>query len=232
MPVTDKLEILCQKCLQRSSCFNLLIPEELEFINQNKEQLTYQEGETICKQGAFANYVMYVAKGLAKTYLETVDEKKINLRIIKNSEFIGFSTLCGKKNYNYSAVALKKSTICLLDNNSFTRLLRRNGAFSIEIMRLYCKNEEHIYNKLKSIGYKYMLGRLADTLLYLCQEEFTQYDIFGYIHRKDIADFACISKESTIKLLMDLQKNKIIKLSGPRIEILDIKNLQELSQKG
>ena len=101
MPVTDKSEILCQKCLQRSSCFNLLIPEELEFINQNKEQITYQEGETICKQGAFANYVMYVADGLTKTYLETVDEKKINLRIIKNSEFIGFSTLCGKKNYNY-----------------------------------------------------------------------------------------------------------------------------------
>jgi CRP/FNR family transcriptional regulator len=169
---------------------------------------------------------------MAKTYLETVDEKKINLRIIKNSEFIGFSTLCGKKNYNYSAVALKKSTICLLDNNSFRRLLLRNGAFSIEVMRLYCKNEEHIYNKLKSIGYKYMLARLADTLLYLCDEELIQYHVFDYIHRKDIADFACISKESTIKLLMNLQQDKIIKLSGQRIEILDIGRLQKLSKKG
>jgi len=82
MLVTDKSEIQCKTCLQRSTCFNKLVPEELEYINLNKEQITYQKGETICKQGAFANYVMYVADGLVKTYLETVDNKKINLRIL------------------------------------------------------------------------------------------------------------------------------------------------------
>lgn len=232
MLVTDKSEIQCKTCLQRSGCFNKLVPEELEFINLNKEQIAYQKGEMICKQGAFANYVMYVADGLVKTYIEAVGEKKINLRIIKNSEFIGFSTLCGKKKYNYSAVALKKSAVCLLDNTSFKHLLLKNGEFSIEVMRLYCQNEEHIYNRLKSIGYKYMLGRLADTLMYLCDEEFTKYDVFDFIHRKDIADFACISKESTIKLLMDLQQDGVIKLSGPSIEILDFERLQKLSKKG
>jgi CRP/FNR family transcriptional regulator len=204
----------------------------LEFISQNKEQITYEKGETICKQGAFANYVMYIAEGLAKTYIETVDEKKINLRILKNSEFIGFSTLCGKKKYNYSAVALKKSIVCLLDSISFRHLLMENGTFSIEVMRLYCANEEHIYKRLESVGYKYMIGRLADALLYLCRKEFADYNIFDHIHRKDIADFACISKESAIKLLMDLQHDQIIKLSGPKVEILDLNKLQELSKKG
>lgn len=222
----------CKECVKRSTCFNILIPEELDYINQHKEQIVYRSGETICKQGAFANYVMYVAEGLVKTYLETENEKVINLRIIKESEFIGFSSLCGEKNYNYSAVALKKSAICLLDNESFKKLLMSNGQFSVEIMRLYCRNEEHIYKKLGSIGYKYMLGRLADTLLYLCGERFSEYQLFEHISRKDIADFSCISKESTIKLLSDLNQNHIIKLGRSNIEILDQDELRKLSNKG
>lgn len=222
----------CQECIQKSTCFNLLVPTELDFISRNKEQITFQRGETICKQGAFANYVMYVADGLVKTYLETVNDKIINLKIIKDSEFIGFSSLCGKKNYNYSSVALKKSTICLLDNDSFRQLLLKNGEFTIEVMRLYCKNEEHIYNRCRTIGYKYMLGRLADALLYLCGEEFEDCDIFEYIQRKDIADFACISKESAVKLLMDLNETNVIRLSGRKIVILDKAELERFSLKG
>lgn len=232
MIVDEFLGSKCQECIQRSHCFNTLIPEELDYISQHKEQIIFQQGETICKQGAFANYVMYVAEGLVKTYLETANDKTINLKIIRNAEFIGFSSLCGKKNYNYSSVALKKSTICLLDNDSFTQLMMKNGAFSIEIMKLYCSNEAHIYQKLKSIGYKYMLGRLADTLLYLCDDGFADYNIFKYINRKDIADFSCISKESTVKLLMDLSQNKLIKLTGKHLEILDKNGLQNLSNKG
>ena len=77
-----------------------------------------------------------------------------------------------------------------------------------------------------------MLGRLADTLLYLCNPEFEDYDVFKYISRKDIADFCCISKESTLKLLTDLSLNNMIKLNGPRIEILDKPGIQNLSIKG
>jgi CRP/FNR family transcriptional regulator len=228
----DNTLVRCQECIQRSVCFNTLIPSELEFISKHKEQITFQKGETICKQGAFANYVMYVAKGLVKTYLETVDEKIINLRIVRDSEFIGFSSLCGKRNYNYSAVALSKSRICLLDNESFKQLLLKNGSFSVEIMKLYCRNEEHLYNRLKSIGYKYMLGRLADALLYLCDPKFEEHQLFDYIQRKDLADFACISKESTIKLLMELSESGLIRLSGRSIEILDRNELVQLSNKG
>lgn len=232
MAISDVMDSSCQDCLRRSSYFNNLIPEELEYINRHKEQILYQKGETICKQGAFANYVMYVADGLVKTYLESVNEKIINLKIIKSSEFVGFSSLCGTKSYNYSAVALKKSVICLVDSMGFKQLLMKNGHFAIEIMRLYCSNEAHIYSKLNSIGHKYMLGRLADALLYLCDKHFAGYNIFEYIHRKDIADFACISKESTIKLLTEMNDEKIITLDGKCIKINDEEELRRLSLSG
>jgi CRP/FNR family transcriptional regulator len=77
-----------------------------------------------------------------------------------------------------------------------------------------------------------MLGRLADALLYLCDPKFEEHQLFDYIQRKDLADFACISKESTIKLLMELSESGLIRLSGRSIEILDRNELVQLSNKG
>jgi CRP/FNR family transcriptional regulator len=85
---------------------------------------------------------------------------------------------------------------------------------------------------MRSIGYKYMLGRLADTLLYLGDDRFTEYNIFEFITRKDIADFSCLSKESTIKLITQLNQSKIIKSDRNRIEILLHHDLQKLSNMG
>ncbi len=222
----------CLTCLVHSACFNKLMQFELEYINQHKTQINYNKGEIICKQGAFANYVMYVADGLAKTYLESVDNKVINLKIIRPSEFVGFSSLCGEKAYNYSSIALTKTKVCLIDNMSFRHLLSTNNQFTIEVMRLYCASEAHTFEKLRSIGHKHMIGRLGDVLLYLCDDKFKDVKVFDYISRKDIADFACLSTESTVRLLTDLANNGIIKTDGRYIEVLNRKSLESISKRG
>ncbi len=52
-----------------------------------------------------------------------------------------------------------------------------------------------------------MNGRLAYTLLYLGSENFNGESIFTHLSRKDIADFAGISTESTVKLLKIFEKD-------------------------
>ena len=64
----DSESINCVDCKNSSKCFKKLIPSELEFINQNKTQILYRKGENICKQGAFASYVLYISDGLVKLY--------------------------------------------------------------------------------------------------------------------------------------------------------------------
>ena len=79
--------INCLECTKSSRCFKKLIPSELEFINHNKTQILYRKGENICKQGAFAAYVLYIADGLVKTYLESPRNKNINIRLSKTGDF-------------------------------------------------------------------------------------------------------------------------------------------------
>jgi len=125
----------CVDCKKSSQCFKELIPSELEFINQNKTQIVYKKGETICKQGAFASYVLYISDGLVRLYLDNPNNKNLNLKILKTSEFIGLSSIYGDNIYHYSTVALKDSVVCLIEKNSFRKLLANNGYFASEIIK-------------------------------------------------------------------------------------------------
>ena len=222
----------CLDCINSSACFKKLIPSELEFINQNKTQILYRKGENICKQGAFASYVLYISDGLVRLYLESPNNKNINLKILQTSEFIGLSSIYGDNIYNYSTIALKDSTICLIEKDSIRKLLRDNGNFASEIIKWYCENEKQLFNKIKSLGHKQMHGCLADALLYLTDESFNQIDLFSTLTRKDIAEFACISTESAVRLLTELKNEGVISLDGKSIKILDKNKLINISKRG
>lgn len=222
----------CLDCSKNSGCFRQLIPSELDFINNNKTQILYRKDEIICKEKAYASNVLYIAGGLVKVYLESPQNRNINLKILKESEFIGLSSIYGGNIYHYSAVALVDSTICMINKDSFRKILIDNGHFASQIIEWYCNQETQLFNAIKSLGHKQMHGRLADALLTLCHENYNQEALFDNLSRKDIADFACISTESTVRLLTELKNDGIIDLDGKKIIILDRKHLLEISRLG
>lgn len=229
----DFSEIMnCRDCTKSSACFNKLIPSELEFIDQNKTHILYRKGENVCKEKAYASYVLYIADGLVKLYLESPNSRNINLKILKTSQFIGLSSIYGDNMYHYSAKALIDSTICLINKDSFRKILIDNGQFASGIIEWYCKKETQLFNRIKSLGHKQMHGRMADTLLYLSDESFNQDLLFKHLSRKDIADFACISTESTVRILTEFKNDNIIDTDGKDIHILDRKRLLEISKNG
>lgn len=229
----DFIEISsCIDCSKSSACFKQLIPSELEFINQNKTQIIYRKDENICKEKAYASNVLYIADGLVKLYLESPDNKHINLKILKTSEYIGLSSIYGDNIYHYSAVALVDSTICMINKDSFRKLLIDNGHFASKIIQWYCYKETQLFDRIRSLVHKQMHGRLADTLLYLSDESFDLDILFNSLSRKDIADFACISTESTVRLLTELKNDGVIEMEGKMIKVLDRKRLVEISKRG
>jgi CRP/FNR family transcriptional regulator len=222
----------CVNCSRRARCFQQLVPEELEFINQKKTHLLFRKGETICKQGAFSSYVMYFSDGLGRLYLEGPGQGSINLRITRASEFLGLSSIYGDNIYHYTAVALADSVVCLIEKESFRKLLHNNGNFASEIIRWYCENEKHLLEKIRSLGYKQMHGRMADALLYLCRLENEGLSLFSFLSRKDIAGFAGISTESAVRILTEFKSDGIIDLKQKEIVILDEARLKEISWRG
>ena len=77
-----------------------------------------------------------------------------------------------------------------------------------------------------------MRGKLASALLYLSSEEFLEEDVFQYLTRQDIADFASITIESAVKFIKEFEKEGILKLMGKDLKITDKHMLEEIARRG
>ena len=220
------------ECNKESKCFQYLNPDELEFLESRKTQITYLKGETIFKQGAFAPYILYVVDGLVKVFLQTGNKKQLNIRLATKGDFLAFSSVFGDNIYNYSAVALKDSTICMIDKTAMEQLLMKNADFAMRITSRNCRNEGRYLDIIQSISYKQMRGKLASALLYLSSEEFLEEDVFRYLTRQDIADFASITIESAVKFIKEFEKEGILKLMGKDIKIINKDKLEGIAKRG
>jgi CRP/FNR family transcriptional regulator len=77
-----------------------------------------------------------------------------------------------------------------------------------------------------------MHGRIAETLLYLDSLRIENPDIFQLLSRRDIAEFAGLSTETTVKLLKSFEKDGLIELHEKGIILNNPKELNEISKKG
>ncbi len=213
-------------------CFANLLPEEIELVKESKIQVLFLKGETLTKQGAFASSVLYVVDGLVRQYVIGDANRNFNLRIIQSGEFIGLSAAFSKNTYDYSTIALKDTLVCLIEKDAISGLIKSNGNFGYGLIKRVFDNDSSMYNTIRSVMYKQMHGRLADVLLYLDTILYNNESIFGLLSRTEIADFAGLSMESTVKLLKEYEKDGLIKLNNKDIKILQREALIEISKRG
>ena len=215
-----------------SQCFQELVPEELEYLKAEKKQIAYQRGETICKQGAFAPYVLYVVDGLVKVYIELSRNRQKAIRLLKTGDFIAFQAVFGESAYQYTASAVKDSTICMINKDALKKMLFENKDFAFRLVARNYLSENHLLETIKDTIQKQMPGKLASALLYLSSPQFGNESVFPYLTRKDLADFAGITTESTVKILKEFEQDGLIKTDGKDIEIVKKERLEDVSLHG
>jgi len=219
-------------CDIKAPCFQMLSPEEAELVRASKTQLLFRKDDNLTKQGAFASYVLFVINGYAKQYLEGAGTKNYNLRIIKPGEFIGLSSVFSENTFNYSSLALTDCQVFLIEKDALGKVIKQNGMFGFNIIKRYCEQNTNLLNNVRSLMYKQMNGRMADTILYIDSLKNEKAEIFQLLSRKDLADFAGISTESTVKLLKQFEKDGLIELNEKDLRVVKYDELNEISRRG
>ncbi len=219
-------------CDIQAPCFKMLMPDEVELIRASKTQILFRKGDNLTKQGAFASYVLFVINGLIKQYIEGDGTKNYNLRIVRPGEFVGLSAVFMKNTFNYSSVALTDCQVFLIEKDTMAKVIKQNGMFGFNIVKRYSEQNSNLFDTLRTVIYKQMNGRMADTLLYIDSLREENNEIFQLLSRKDIAEFAGISTESAVKLLKSFEKDGLITLQEKDIIIEKHNELVEISKHG
>ena len=154
-------------CDIQAPCFQMLLPEEAEVVRASKTQVLFRKDDNLTKQGAFASYVLFIISGYVKQYLEGDGTRSYNLRIIKPGEFIGLSSVFSGNTFNYSSVAITDCQVFLVEKDAIAKVAKENGKFGFQIIKRYCEQNTNLLGTVRSLMYKQMNGRLAETLLYI-----------------------------------------------------------------
>ena len=191
-----------------SSSFSFLSDEELKLLENNRNDVVYNPGEIIFKQGSACTHVVLFISGLAKIYLEGYNKKNLIVRLVKPNEFIASPGLSTSNKHPYSISAVERSTVSFIETSVFRQLFKNNHPFGENLMREMHRNYSKTLQKLINLNQKHRLGRISEALLYLA-EEIYESDAFELtLSKKELADMTGMSTESSFRILKELNEEK------------------------
>jgi CRP-like cAMP-binding protein len=221
----------CVDCKCISSIFKSLTALELAQINNSRFQVGYKAGEIIFKQGTPSPYFVCITSGLAKIYIEGYG-KNLILSLIKPVDYIFGPGIYVDNRHYYSASAVEDCQACLVDVTIFKKLIRENPDFADEFIKRVSLQAIFNFEQVISLTQKQMHGRIADVVFYLSDKIYCKNPFKLSISRQDLADLSGMSKESAIRILKEFKEEGILTLSGNTMEILNPKQLRQISETG
>ncbi len=235
----------CEVCGKSSSCcsincfkeneaniFKNLTNQELEFLIDEKQQIHYNEGETIIKQNTSSTFVVCMKEGYSKVYVEGERGKNLIVKIVGRGDFISGGGLFNGNVQHFTISALTKVTCCLIDASKLTKLFAENNRFAVELLRNHTRQNNYLLSRMVALTQKYMPGRVADTLLYLRNEIYKTNPFTTRLSRQELAEMSNMTKESLVRIFQQFKESKLIKTEGNTIELLDESSLLSISING
>ena len=222
----------CESCTARWKNFKHLTKNELQIVNENRYEATFKPGEIMIKQGSPTSNALFMANGLAKTYIEGINGKNFIMGIALPERLIMGPGAYVNSRHTYSVSAITTVQACFISFDIFRQLVRVNGAFAESLLEDISVKSHRTMVRMVNLAQKRMSGRLAEALLYFADEVFEcdEYDMI--LSRQELGEMTTMAKECVVRILKELEDSGVIYSDSSKIKILDRKRLIQISEKG
>ena len=222
----------CETCTRRWKNFQHLTQEELDLVNDNRYEATFKPGETIIKQGSPTSNALFMASGMAKSYIEGLNGKNFILSIALPGRLILGPGAYVDSRHTYTVAAITAVQACFINFDVFKQLVRTNGAFAESLLEDISTKSLGTLNRMVSLSQKKMHGRLADALLYFSDVVFKTDEYEMILSRQELGEMTNMAKECVVRILKELEDSGVIYSDSSKVKILDREKLIQISVKG
>lgn len=219
-------------CKLGAPIFSLLTDKEVKLVNESVNNVVFNAGEIIFKQGSPITHIINLNQGLAKVYIEGYNKKNLLLQYIQPNDFLGGPGAFVDSKHHFSLLAAEECDIYFLGMDIFRQLLNQNLEFANGYIKDISIKGIYNFRRFISLTQKQMHGRVADALLYYALQVKHSPDEEIHFSKQNIADYSGITKDSASRILKEFHEGEIIRLSGQRISILNISLLEQISEFG
>ena len=222
--ITDPGNISCDSCVIRTHpLFRHLNDEQREQISLNKITESFKRGSIIYQEGNRMKGFYCLQKGIVKIYKTGFDGKEQIIRFAQPGDIIGYRSVISNEPACTSTEVLEECILCHIPADILNKLVKTNGDFAIELMKLTCKELGEANSYITDIAQKTVKERLAEILIHL-DDDFgiDQQGVLSIsLTREELSNIVGTATESIIRLLSEFKTKNLIELSGRKIKILD-----------
>jgi CRP-like cAMP-binding protein len=197
-----------------------------------KTSYTIKKGEPIFQEGESVNGVFCVKEGVCKMTKLSENGKNQIIKFAKAGELLGQRSMISDEVANLSAIALEDMEVCFIPRTEIIGFFNENNQFSMNMMKSICGDLKDADDHMVSMAQKTVKKRLAESLLHLAETFGVNEDqtLKIQLSREELAGMIGTATESCIRLLSDLNKDKIIELVEKKIKIIDEKRLKKIAE--
>ncbi len=212
MPYSRRDAPNCDWCPYKKNCLYELLgtKEAKKAWREMRLANTFKRGEVVFHEGAMPQNVYVVCTGKVKVYKSSRTGQQLTTRVESPGDLLGHVTLLANDGpYTATGEALDPSIVSMVDSRNFYDFLSRFPQAGLALMREIARDVRRGENKARDIAFKSARGRLADTLLRMMTPK-KPYPIVAGIKRRDLAEMAGLTIETTVRLLKDFGERQIL----------------------
>ena len=222
----------CETCSVRWKNFDHLTKSELQLVNENRYEATFKPGEIIIKQGSPASNALFLASGMAKSYIEGLRGRNFIMSVLQPGRLIIGPGAYVTSRHTYSVSAITIVQACFINFDIFKQLVKLNGDFAESLLEDISAKALRSHIKMVNLAQKKMHGRLAEVLLYFSDEVFRSDEYEMILSRQELGEMTNMAKESVVRILKEMEDSGIIVSTSSHLRILEREKLLQISEKG
>jgi CRP/FNR family transcriptional regulator len=218
--------------LRKIPYFSELENKKLEKLHNIATLKPVKKGCIIFTEGQKGEAVYFVKTGKIKISKISSVGKEYTIKIMEEGDVFGESTLFIGGEYPATAEAIEDSEILELKNKDIEDLILKDAQIALSIIKILAKRLKYIAVVIENLALRDSVGRTASILLTFARERgiSTKEGILVEIDlkRQELANLAGTSRENITRILSQMDRDGIIKLSKDKILIKDLEELRKM----
>jgi len=217
------------------SIFRGLNQADKEILDKHHTVVNFRKGDTIISSGSKPKGLICLVSGKAKEFKIGAGNREQIIKMLRPQNFINYGAFFSDIYYPFSVDAIEDSAVVIFEKQAILRILKQNVDLAIRFSKIISKDLIFTEKRMVSLTQKHVRGRISESILLL-------RDIYGVeadgrtlrimLSREDLAHLSNMITSNAIRTLSGMVSEKILDIHGRKIEILDLKKLEAISESG
>lgn len=228
MPSAQKIEIEESNGLatKDGADFPSLL-QAIHAANVSNLSLLHPRGKILFAEGEPARGIHVLRTGRATVSISSSEGRVVILRLAQTGDVLGLNSVLQNAAYETTVKALEPCRTDFISRAELIELMRSSEAATQTLIKILSRELAELTNRTRSLVLPQTAGaRLARLLLELSNDNGRLEKVFTH---EEFAQMICSSRETVTRLLANLDKRQLIRVTSGHLLICDRATLQTIA---